>query len=148
MTPVTQQMIWLIEQGLYGDNLRELARLAGQLAPSMPAVYVPLGMIFRALADEYDDQAIETARYQAVMIALQDPLLALLRAETSQPRLYLSAPTRSLEPSTGCSRFVFCIPTDRDDSAAESRYATSVKVKLYPCDPGGIIQAEGRGAAG
>jgi hypothetical protein len=63
MTPVTQQMIWLIEQGLYSDNLRELARLAGQLTPSMPAVYVPLGMIFRALADEYDDQAIETARY-------------------------------------------------------------------------------------
>jgi hypothetical protein len=71
----------LIEQRLAGDNLRELGRLADQLALTMPAIYVTLGMIFRALADEYDDQGIETTRYQAVTTTLQDPLLNLLRAE-------------------------------------------------------------------
>ena len=39
----------------------------------MPAIYVTLAMIFRALADEYDDQGVETTRYTAVMLKLQDP---------------------------------------------------------------------------
>jgi hypothetical protein len=89
MNPIIQQMIWLIEQGLYGDNLRALVGLADQLAISMPAIYVTLGMIFRQLADEYDDQAIETARYQAIMTALQDPLLALLRADGKSAEIVL-----------------------------------------------------------
>jgi hypothetical protein len=81
MNPITQQMIWLIEQGLHGDNLRELARLADQMAPAMPATYVTLWIIFRALADESDDQGVETSRYHAVTTTLQDPVLDLLRAE-------------------------------------------------------------------
>jgi hypothetical protein len=47
----------------------------------MPAVYVMLAMIFRALADEYDDQGIETTRSTAVMLKLQDPILNLFKSE-------------------------------------------------------------------
>jgi hypothetical protein len=47
----------------------------------MPAIYVMLAMIFRALADEYDDQGIETTRYTAVMLKLHDHILNLLKSE-------------------------------------------------------------------
>jgi hypothetical protein len=47
----------------------------------LPAIYVTLGMIFRALAAEYDDQAIDMTRFHTIMMILQDPLLNLRRTE-------------------------------------------------------------------
>jgi hypothetical protein len=55
----------------------------------MPAIYATLGLLFRRLDDEYDDQGPETSRYQAIMTALQDPLLALLRADGESAELVL-----------------------------------------------------------
>jgi hypothetical protein len=84
-----QEMQWLIEQRLDGDNLRRLASLANQLALTTPAIYVTLGMIFQTLADEYDDQGVETTRYNAVMLKLQDPILNLLKAEGGPAEILL-----------------------------------------------------------
>jgi hypothetical protein len=84
-----QEMQWLIEQGLYGDNLRRLATLAAQLSLTMPAIYVTLATIFQTLANEYDNQGVETTRYNTVMLKLQDPILNLLKAEEGPAEVLL-----------------------------------------------------------
>ena len=76
----------LIRQGLSAGNLRELYRLAKQLFHQKPILYGSLLFIFRALGDGYEAlDAVDTARFNEVNQALQEPLLYALDAEDDAP---------------------------------------------------------------
>jgi hypothetical protein len=75
-----------ITSGLTGEVLREAASHFDGLSESDPIVSFAVGRVLHELADEYDDQPIEDARYRAVDGALRAPLLAILDADTTTVR--------------------------------------------------------------
>jgi hypothetical protein len=75
------EILKLIRQGLYQDNLQKLIPLCKGLFDECPCVYGSLMLIFESLAEEYDNQAITVSRYNLVMGELQQPILRLLESE-------------------------------------------------------------------
>jgi hypothetical protein len=76
---LNEEILKLVKDGLSERNLTRLASLCEGLSAYNPAIYVTLSLVFRTLADEYDGQAIPTARYEVIMNALQRPILDLMR---------------------------------------------------------------------
>jgi len=81
----TTELATLVSSGLNCPNLQKLSEICGQRVNELPILYWPLLRIFQELADEYDDQGITSARYEAVNSALQSPLLELFNLDLSTP---------------------------------------------------------------
>ena len=79
----------LVSQGLYQQNLTQLIELCDARFDRNPALYGTLHYIFRALAEEYDDQAIPQERYELIMHSLERPILRLLEAEEAPAEDFL-----------------------------------------------------------
>ncbi len=76
-----QQIIQLVQQGLYRQNLLALMQLCDALFVNAPAVYGSLLSMFRLLEQEYERlDAIDTVRYDAINKALQTPLIDLINS--------------------------------------------------------------------
>jgi hypothetical protein len=71
----------LIELGFHEENLKKLVQLCRERVFEAPAVYGTLTYIFQSFADEYDNQAIETKRYELILATVKEPILLLLKEE-------------------------------------------------------------------
>lgn len=63
-----EDIIRLIREGLFQDNLVKLIDLTKRSLDKDPSLYFILNRIFVSLEKEYDDQAISKDRYDKVMI--------------------------------------------------------------------------------
>ena len=62
-----EEIIRLIKEGLYQDNLIKLIQLSDDHLNQDPNLFFILINIFRSLENEYEDQAITSDRYKEVM---------------------------------------------------------------------------------
>jgi len=79
---VNDDLKQIVLEGLSGDNLRLLGERCRSHMNTMPAIYVTLGLMFKVLADEYDEQGTTATRFNAVTEALSSRILSLLNAES------------------------------------------------------------------
>lgn len=64
---MTEDIISLIREGLYQDNLIKLIDLTNQNLAENPTLFFVLNNIFKSLENEYNDQAVTNERYSEVM---------------------------------------------------------------------------------
>lgn len=76
-----QEFLKLVQEGLQYDNLLRLIEICGKLFEESPPVFGVLALIFQALAEEYNGQAISSERYERIISLLRPPLLELLHSE-------------------------------------------------------------------
>lgn len=84
-----QRLEALIRDGLHHDNLLELSGLCEERFDQNPCLYAVLSQVFNDLANEYNGQPIETGRYDALVEALQEPLLRAVSAQNSSADVLL-----------------------------------------------------------
>jgi hypothetical protein len=86
---VTDDIRSLVAEGLYEENLTQIAELCDARFDTNPTLYGTLGYMCRTLAEEYGNQAILTERYDMVMQIMQPRLLALLDVVSESPHIFL-----------------------------------------------------------
>ncbi len=94
---------FLIQDGLYEQNLNRLIGICNQRFNESPALYFSLSCIFQSLADEYNGQGIPIDRYNLIMESLQAPILALIDVEQGQPEAFLGRLNEVLRAFRGIS---------------------------------------------
>ena len=77
---MARQLSELISEGLHADNLEQIIAICDAQVARNPILYWTLRTISRALADEYQNQAVVEERYQQVNAALREPLLRLIQS--------------------------------------------------------------------
>lgn len=100
---MNEEFRFLIQDGLYEQNLNRLIEICNEKFNENPALYFSLSRIFQSLADEYESQGIPTDRYSFVMESLQAPILALIDVEQGQPEAFLGRLSEVLRAFRGIS---------------------------------------------
>jgi hypothetical protein len=78
---MSDEILNLVQQGLYQENLQKLITLCNALFDESPCMYGSLIYMFDSLAQEYDNQAISVSRYNLVLIEFQPAILKLLEPQ-------------------------------------------------------------------
>ncbi len=98
---MNEEFRFLIQDGLYEQNLNRLIGICNERFNENPALYFSLSRIFQSLADEYNGQGIPIERYNLIMESLQEPILALLDVVEGQPEAFLDRLNEVLKAFTG-----------------------------------------------
>lgn len=86
---LSEEIVRIIEEGLYHDNLLRLIPLCDALFDENPPLYGTLKFIFASLANEYDNQGIPVDRYRLILETIQEPIVMLLKADKDSPTVFL-----------------------------------------------------------
>lgn len=86
---MTDAIAAVVRSGLHEENLVRLASLCRERLPRKPSLYGPLILICKRLITEYDGQGIAVTLPEGVH-SLQEPILALLAAESETSELFVA----------------------------------------------------------
>lgn len=85
---MSERLRELISKGFHRANLERLCSECEGNIGMDPALYGPLYLLFRALLNDADPQAVPSQRINAYELALQRPLLELLDGSNQAPGVF------------------------------------------------------------